>query len=131
MARVVGFDGGEGVLVLPFNIKETVAGTPDLTEADDLNTVVAITANLEVGDGADGGAVAGEVVAISPDGTVASVKVKGILKDIPYAAGTPPVLGQSVQFSDANEVDIAADVKVARGMAVNINSTAVTVDILL
>lgn len=128
--RVVGFDGAEGELALAFNIKETVAGTPDYTE-DDLGEIVAITANNEIGAGADGGAVAGKMIAVSPDGTVATVQVKGVLIDVPYATGTPVVLGQSVQFSAANEVDIAADLKVARGAVLSINTTAETCTVLL
>ena len=130
--RIVDHDGAELTGVLSFDIHETVAGTPDLTEASNLNHAVGITGNNEAGLLADGGRLLGKAVSFSPDGFTVNVQVKGVLTDIPYAAGTLPAIGDAVQGSDANKVDIAVESTLTHGGCVlKVDSTAVTVDVLL
>jgi hypothetical protein len=131
MSRAVGYDEGEGALCATFNIHETTAGTPDLTLASNLGHVVTMTGNNEVGVGADTKMLAGKVVAFSPEGTECTVQVKGVIKDVPYATGTLPAVGNTVQMSAANQVDVGAALTICRGMVLNVDTTAVTCDILL
>ncbi len=132
MSRGYGFGEGEGALILPFDIHETVSGTPDLNEDDHMDYAVGITGNNEAGDLADGKCLLGKVMGFSPDGLTVMVQVKGIVKDIPYAAGTLPAVGDMVQGSAENEVDIAVESTLThRGLVLNVDATAVTCDILL
>ncbi len=129
MTREVKIEG-QGDLVLTFDIKET-GGVYELGESD-LNKAVTLTGDNECGAGADGKVLLGQFVSVSADGKAAGIKVRGILQGIPYDAdGTVPLLGDSVQFSAANEVDKGVDVNIARGLVISKDTTAETVNILM
>lgn len=117
---------GEGALILPFDIYGTEL------DDDDLGYVCTIKGNNQAGDLADGKCVLGKITGFSPDGLTVFVKVKGVIKDVPYATGTLPAVGDMVQGSDKNEVDIAVESTLThRGIVLKVDTTAVTCDILL
>lgn len=125
MSRTYGLGGGEGVLIQIFDLYGTEL------DADDLDSVVALKGNNQVGDLSDGAMVAGKLHGFTPDGLSAMVQTKGVILDVPYYASSLPAIGNAIQGQAKNKVDVAADVKVARGMVLNVDTTAVTCDILL
>jgi len=118
----------QGILVVPFNI-EIVDDVPSLSE-DDIGNPVAITANNEISDGADGEAFLGKLVGVSDDELVGLVQVKGVCTDLPYS-GTAPVIGWPVQMSGAGTVDKGVTDGICRGFTVNVDTVAATCDVLL
>jgi len=130
--RSIRRDEGEGALVLPFLIKETVAGTKDLLESTHLGYVVGIVANDTAGDLADGKCLLGKVKGFSPDGEIVMVQIGGVITDVPYKAASLPAIGDMVQGSAENQVDIAVESTLThRGLVLYVDTTAVTVNILL
>ena len=118
----------QGILVVPFNV-EIADDVPSLSE-DDIGNPVAITANSEISDGADGEAFLGKLVGVSDDGLVGFVQVKGVCTDLPYS-GTAPVLGWPVQISGKCTVDKGVTEGSVRGFTVSVDTTALTCDVLL
>ena len=123
--RAVGYLGGEGASAY-LTLKTA------LTESTNLRQIVTMSANLTVAAGSNGNSVMGQIVAFSPDESQCTVKVKGILTDIPYASGSAPSVGDPIQFSAANEVDIGVTGEIAlRGIVIAKDTSAGTVTILL
>jgi len=118
----------QGFLALAFNIEST-EGTYSLTESD-IGSPVALTDNNEVSDGADGEAFIGKLIAVSEDGAIAAVQVKGVCADLPYS-GTAPVIGWPVQMSGSKTVDKGVTDGIARGYTLSVDTTAETCDVLL
>lgn len=123
----------QGALELWFDV-ESGSGIND----DDIGKPCAMTGNKEVSDGADGEACAGKIVAVWPNGaseaTRAKVRVKGLCADLAYA-GTAPVVGHPVVMQAAHKVQKGATGSIAvaqynRGLVVNVDTTAVTCDVL-
>lgn len=118
----------QGVLIVPFNI-ENAETTPSLNETD-IGSPVALTANNEISEGADGEAFLGKLLGVSDDGQLGFVQVKGICTDLPYS-GTAPVIGWPVQMSGDGTVDKGITDGIARGYTLIVNATAATCDVLL
>ena len=118
----------QGILVLPFNI-ENASTTPSVNETD-IGNPVALTANNEISEGADGEAFLGKLLGVSDDGQIGFVQVKGVSADLPYS-GTAPVIGWSVQMSGDGKVDKGVTSGIARGFTLSVDTTALTCDVLL
>ena len=118
----------QGFLAISLNI-EYAGGAYSLTE-DDIGNPVALTGNNEVSDGADGEAFIGKLIAVSEDGSIATVQIKGVCKDLPYS-GTAPVIGWPVQMSGAGTVDKGVTDGVRSGFTLAVNTSAGTCDVLL
>ena len=118
----------QGFMAMPFTIEET-GGVYALKDSD-IGKPVALTANNEISNGADGEAFLGKLIAISADGTVGTVQVQGVCADLPYA-GTTPVIGWGVQMSGAGTIDKGVTDGIARGFTLAVNTTAQTCDALL
>nr|BDD44108.1 hypothetical protein 1 [bacterium] len=118
----------QGFLAVPFNI-EYDSGSYSLTESD-IGNPVALTDNYEVSDGADEEVFIGKLIAVSEDGSIATVQVRGICCDLPYS-GTAPVIGWAVQMSGAGTVDKGITDGIRRGVTLAVNTTAETCDVLL
>lgn len=123
MARTVAFDQGEGAVNLVFNTA--------LTEAVNLGHTVSLSANNTVAAMSDGDRVLGKIIAFSPDEDECTVKCGGVLTDVPYASGTLPAVGDPIQASGANEVDIAVSGSIAaRGTVLALDTSAETLTVL-
>lgn len=124
--RAVGYLGGEGAAAY-LTLKTA------LTESTNLRQIVTMSANLTVAAGSNGKSVMGQIVAFSPDESQCTVKVRGILMDIPYdTTGSAPSVGDKIQFSAANQVDIGVTSSIApRGIVIAKDTSAGTVTILL
>ncbi len=124
--RGVGYLGGEGAAAY-LTLKTA------LTESANLRHIVTMSANNTVAAGSDGKSVLGQIVSFSPDEDTCTIKVKGILTDIPYdTTGSAPSVGDPIQFSAANEVDIGVTASIAyRGITIAKDTSAGTVTILL
>lgn len=118
----------QGFLAIPFDI-ESAGGTYSLDETD-IGNPVALTDNNEVSEGADGEVFIGKLIAISDDGSVASVQVKGVCTDLLYS-GTAPVIGWAVQMSGDGTIDKGATEGIRRGITLSVDTTAETCDVLL
>ena len=118
----------QGTLIVPFKI-ELSGGEPTLTQTD-TGKPVALTDNIEAGPGSDGDIFLGELVSVSPDGLIAGIKVRGIMKDVPYS-GTAPERGFGVQMSGSLTVDKNVDSGKGRGFVINVNTSASTCDLIL
>jgi hypothetical protein len=118
----------QGFLAIPFDIEST-EGVYSLDESD-IGKPVALTANNEVSDGGDGEMFIGKLIAVSEDGSVASVQVKGICNDLPYS-GTTPVIGWPVQMSGAGTVDKGVTEGIRNGITLAVDTGNTTCDILL
>ncbi len=118
----------QGILVVPFNI-ENATTTPSLNESN-IGKPVALTANNEISEGADGEAFLGKLLGVSDDGQIGFVQVKGVCTDLPYS-GTTPVIGWPVQMSGDSTVDKGVTDGIARGYTLNVDTTASTCDVLL
>jgi len=118
----------QGFLAMPFNIEST-EGVYSLDESD-IGKPVALTANNEVSNGGDGEMFIGKLIAVSEDGSVASVQVKGVCNDLPYS-GTTPVIGWPVQMSGAGTVDKGVTEGIRNGITLAVNTGNTTCDILL
>ena len=118
----------QGFLALPFTIEET-NGVYSLTEEDTGNPV-ALTANNEISAGADDETFIGRLIAVSADGSIGTVQVKGICADLPYS-GVTPVLGWPVQMSGAGTVDKGVTDGAARGVTLAVDAVNQTCDVLL
>lgn len=118
----------QGFLAIPFNIEST-EGVYSLDESD-IGKPVALTADNEVSEGADGEMFIGKLIAVSEDGSVASVQVKGVCNDLPYS-GTAPVIGWPVQMSGAGTVDKGVTEGVRNGITLAVNTGNTTCDVLL
>jgi len=118
----------QGFLAIPFNI-ESSGGSYSLSESD-IGNPVALTSNNEVSEGADGEVFIGKLIAVSDDGSVATVQVKGICADLPYS-GTAPVIGWPVQMSGDGTVDKGVTEGIRRGITLAVDTTNVTCDVLL
>lgn len=118
----------QGFLAIPFNIEST-EGVYSLDESD-IGKPVALTADNEVSDGADGEMFIGKLIAVSEDGSVASVQVKGLCTDLPYS-GTAPVIGWPVQMSGAGTVDKGVTEGVRNGITLAVHTGDTTCDVLL
>ena len=118
----------QGVLVLPFNI-ENAETTHSLNETY-IDSPVALTANNEISEGADGEAFLGKLLNISDDGQLGFVQIKGICTDLSYS-GTAPVIGWSVQMSGNGTVEKGITDRRARGYTLSVNMPTATCDILL
>ncbi len=123
--RTVGYLGGEGAAAY-------LTLTTALTESSNLRDVVKMTANNTAGTLTDGATVLGQIVAFSPDESQCTVKVKGILTNIPYNAGTLPAIGDPIQGQGDNSVDIGVAGSIApRGTVIAVDTSAVTLTVLL
>lgn len=118
----------QGFLAIPFNIEST-EGVYSLDESD-IGKPVALTANNEVSNGGDGEMFIGKLIAVSEDGSVASVQVKGVCNDLPYS-GTTPVIGWPVQMSGAGTVDKGVTEGIRNGITLAVDTGNTTCDILL
>ena len=118
----------QGFLAIPFNI-ESSGGNYSLAESD-IGNPVALTNNNEVSEGADGEVFVGKLIAISEDGSVATVQVKGVCTDLPYS-GTAPEIGWPVQMSGDGTVDKGVTEGIRRGITISVDTTVETCDILL
>jgi len=118
----------QGFLAMPFNIEST-EGVYSLDESD-IGKPVALTANNEVSNGGDGEMFIGKLIAVSEDGSMASVQVKGVCNDLPYS-GTTPVIGWPVQMSGAGTVDKGVTEGIRNGITLAVNTGNTTCDILL
>ena len=118
----------QGFLAIPFNI-ESSEGSYSLSESD-IGKPVALTGNNEVSEGADGEVFIGKLIAISEDGSVATIQVRGICADLPYS-GTAPVIGWPVQMSGDGTVDKGITEGIRRGITLAVDTTNETCDILL
>jgi hypothetical protein len=118
----------QGFLAIPFDIEST-EGIYSLDESD-IGKPVALTANNEVSDGGDGEMFIGKLIAVSEDGSVASVQVKGVCNDLPYS-GTTPVIGWPVQMSGAGTVDKGVTEGIRNGITLAVDTGNTTCDILL
>ncbi len=118
----------QGFLAIPFNIEST-GGTYSLGESD-IGDPVALTDNNEVSEGADGEVFIGKLIAVSEEGSVATVQVKGVCTDLPYS-GTTPVIGWPVQISGDGTVDKGITEGVRRGITLSVDTTNETCDVIL
>jgi len=118
----------QGFLALPFSIEET-AGVYALDD-DDVGSPVALTANNEISPGADDETFIGRLIAVSADGSIGTVQVRGICADLPYT-GTTPVLGWPVQMSGSGTVDKGVTEGSARGITLAVDTVNATCDVLL
>ena len=118
----------QGFLAIPLNIEYT-GGVYSLTESD-IGKPAALTDNNEVSDGADGEVFIGKLIAVSEDGSVATVQIGGVCTDLPYS-GTAPVIGWAVQMSGAATVAKGVTDGIRRGVTLAVNATAQTCDVLL
>jgi len=118
----------QGILVLPFNIE--VADTAPSLTTEDIGKPVALTANNEISEGDDGEAFLGKLIGITDDRQVGLVQVGGVCTGLPYS-GTAPVIGWPVQMSGEGTVDKGVTDGICRGFTVNVDSGAVTCDVLL
>lgn len=118
----------QGILVLPFNI-ENASTTPSVNESD-IGSPVALTANNEISEGADGEVFLGKLLGVSDDGEIGFVQVKGVCTDLAYT-GTAPVRGWAVQMSGDGKVDKGVTNGILRGFTLSVDTTATTCDVLL
>jgi len=118
----------QGFLAIPFNI-ESSEGSYSLSESD-IGKPVALTGNNEVSEGADGEVFIGKLIAISDDGSIATIQVRGICADLPYS-GTAPVIGWPVQMSGDGTVDKGITEGIRRGITLAVDTTNETCDVLL
>lgn len=118
----------QGFMALPFTIEKT-GGVFALTDSD-IGKPVALTANNEISDGADGEIFLGKLIAISADGSIGTVQVRGVCADLPYS-GTTPVIGWGVQMSGAGTVDKGVTDGISRGFTLAVDTAAQTCDALL
>ena len=118
------YNGGQGAVFASFDIESGVSF------ASDEDKPVAMTGNNEVSDGADNEALAGKLIAVSKDATEAFVQIGGIVTGLAYG-GTAPEVGFAVQMQAAHTVDKGATAFIARGMCINVDTTAVTCDVFL
>ena len=118
----------QGFLAVPLNI-ELSGGSYSLDESD-IGKPVALTDNNEVSEGADGEVFVGKLIAISEDGSAATVQVKGVCTDLPYS-GTAPVIGWPVQMSGDGTVDKGITEGIRRGITLSVDTTAEKCDVLL
>ena len=118
----------QGILVLPFNI-ENASTTPSVNESD-IGNPVALTANNEISEGADGEVFLGKLLGVSDDGEIGFVQVKGVCTDLAYT-GTAPVRGWPVQMSGDGTVDKGVTNGISRGFTLSVDTTATTCDVLL
>ncbi len=134
MARSVD-NVGIGALYGSFNV-ELSEGEPTLT-SDDVGKAVVIADDNTVGLGADGGKLLGRLEAI--EGELATVQIAGVVRLALAAGETAPSVGDAVVVDGAGAVYQApalagndpAGGNVARGIALAVDSTAGTADILL
>jgi len=118
----------QGTLIVPLKIKLS-SGEPTIVQTD-IGKPVGLTGDLEVGPGADNDIFLGELVSVSPDGLIAGIKIKGVMKDVPYS-GTAPVNGLGVQMSGEFIVDKNVDSGKGRGFVINVDTGASTCDLIL
>ncbi len=118
----------QGFLAIPFNI-ESSGGVYSLDESD-IGNPVALTNNNEVSEGADGEVFIGKLIAVSDDGSVATVQIKGLSADLPYS-GTTPVIGWPVQMSGDGTIDKGVTDGIRRGITIAVDTTNETCDVLL
>ncbi len=118
----------QGILIIPLNI-ENATTNPNLTESD-IGSAIALTANNEVSDGADGELFIGKLIGVTDDGTIALVQVKGLCTDLEYS-GTAPVIGWPVQMSGSKTVDKGITEGIRGGITISVDTTASTCDVLL
>ena len=118
----------QGFLAIPFNIESS--GESYSLDESDIGNPVALTDNNEVSEGADGEMFIGKLIAVSEDGSVAAVQIKGVCADLPYS-GTAPVIGWPVQMSGDGTVDKGVTEGIRRGITLSVDTTAETCDVLL
>lgn len=118
----------QGFLALPFIIKST-AGVYALSDSN-IGKPVALSANNEISDGADGDVFLGKLIAVSADGSIGTVQVSGVCANLPYS-GTAPVPGWPIQMSGSGTIDKGVTDGIFRGFTLSVNTTAQTCDVLL
>ena len=118
----------QGFLAIPFNI-ESSGGVYSLDESD-IGNPAALTDNNEVSEGADGEVFIGKLIAVSEDGSVATIQVRGVCASLPYS-GTAPVIGWPVQMSGDGTIDKGITAGISRGITLSVDTINETCDILL
>ncbi|RKY88695.1 hypothetical protein DRQ09_02475 [candidate division KSB1 bacterium] len=118
----------QGTLIVPFKVKQS-GGVPTLKQSD-IGKPVALTGDIEAGPGEDGDIFLGELMSVSSDGLIAGIKIRGIMKDVPYS-GTTPEKGYGVQMSGNFTVDKNIDTGKGRGFVIKIDTNSSTCDLIL